>query len=135
MTAEQRARMLEHVRPVARHQGEAIWDAESPGLPLKVKGPLPLVRLADGRVRRMLTCEFTALGGLPWVVGFGSDRDCKTFAGNTWDSNLTLLSVRAALEFMAPWLRERADERASLRRVATFVAFVSARHSLPARRT
>ena len=27
----------------------------------------------------------SALGGLPWDIGFGSERDCKTFAGNTWE--------------------------------------------------
>ena len=130
----QRARLAEQVEPIGRWCGQAVWDALSPGLPLKVRGEMPLVRLRDGRVRRMLFCEFTALGGLPWAVGFGGPGDAKTFAGNTWDANLTRITMDATLEYMAPWLRQRAHERASLHRVATFVAAVSARHSLPARR-
>ena len=114
---------------------EAVWDADSPGLPLKVARAMPIVRLPSGALRRLLMCEFVALGGLPWAVGFGDcPRDAKTFAGNTWDAHITDLTMRATLEYMQPWLARRAAEQAPLRRIATFVAFVSARHSLPARR-
>ena len=65
----------------------------------------------DGRLRRLIFCEFVALGGLPYCVGFGSKQHRKTFSGNTWDWNLTNLTVRAALEYMQPWLHVLARGR------------------------
>merc|ERR1712185_380574 len=74
-TPAERALLRGRVRPITHisvdGRAEAVWDELSPGLPLKVVGRMPIVRLRGGALRRILPCEFVALGGLPWSVGFG----------------------------------------------------------------
>ena len=119
-----------------------VWAAEAPGLPLKVRGAMPLVKTLSGRVRFMMLPEFVRLGGLPWAVGFADEplelpraaTQAKKYAGNTWDAHLTDIVMSEALRYMRPYLRSRADEPADDGRVRAFLAAVVARHALPARR-
>ena len=121
---------------------EPVGDVRLPAMPMKCFGQTPLIMLEDGRVRRMLLCEFARVGAVPWSVGHGISvertdeelRAAKVMMGNTWDANFTKKVMEVAADFVKHLVHERAHEPAPMERVAARFATIVARTRLPARR-